>query len=109
MWSLATTIVQCRLRLQLNSVLFAKTLVRKDVASSAATESGKADANETPSVEKEDKKDEDDFSSKAQIMAFSGAASAPIGDLDIDMDLDLGPEPELELEPIQVVSVFLYI
>ncbi|KAJ8693740.1 hypothetical protein PTI98_008710 [Pleurotus ostreatus] len=70
LWSLATTIVQCRLRLQLNSVLFAKTLIRKDVASSAATEPGKADATETPPKEKEDKKDEDDFSSKAQIMTL---------------------------------------
>ncbi|KAL4260343.1 ATP-binding cassette transporter C [Pleurotus pulmonarius] len=70
LWSLATTIVQCRLRLQLNSVLFAKTLVRKDVASSAAAEPGKTDATETPAKEKEEKKDEDDFSSKAQIMTL---------------------------------------
>ena len=33
-WSLANTTIQVRLMIQLNSVLFAKTLVRKDVASS---------------------------------------------------------------------------
>ena len=49
------------MRIQLNSILFAKTLVRKDVASAAASES----------PDGEDKKDdEDDFSSKAQIMTL---------------------------------------
>ena len=36
LWSLASLVCRARLRTQLNSVLFAKTLVRKDVASSAA-------------------------------------------------------------------------
>lgn len=65
LWSLATTIVQVRLRIQLNSVLFAKTLVRKDVASSAPPppENGKPDL-ETP------ENDDDKFSSKAQIMTL---------------------------------------
>ncbi|KAJ7691594.1 P-loop containing nucleoside triphosphate hydrolase protein [Mycena rosella] len=51
LWSLSTTTLQVRLRNQLNTVLFAKTLVRKDAE-----------------VEKKD--DEDDFSSKAQIMTL---------------------------------------
>ena len=70
LWSLSTTSVQVRLKIQLNSVLFAKTLVRKDVASSAPPppsskvgENGNADT-ETP------EKDEDNFSSKAQIMTL---------------------------------------
>ncbi|KAI0717016.1 multidrug resistance-associated ABC transporter [Earliella scabrosa] len=62
LWSLATTTLQCRMRIQLNSILFQKTLVRKDVASSSASE---------PEGETKVKKDdEDDFSSKAQIMTL---------------------------------------
>ena len=70
LWSLSTTTVQVRLKIQLNSVLFAKTLVRKDVASSAppppsskVSENGNSET-ETP------EKDEDSFSSKAQIMTL---------------------------------------
>ena len=68
--SLSTTSVPVRFKAQLNSVLFAKTLVRKDVASSAplshlskVSENGNADTD-TP------EKDEDNFSSKAQIMTL---------------------------------------
>src|SRR6267154_5589912 len=89
LWSLATTSVQVRLKIQLNSVLFAKTLVRKDVASSAApisdseVEPGKSATPKTspetalPDRRSADeelvrKSDEDDgdFSSKAQIMTL---------------------------------------
>lgn len=92
LWSLATCSVQVRLRIQLNSILFAKTLVRKDVASSAAPisdseeTSGKskvapaqelstASTSQTGTAESQpvaEKKDEDDgdFSSKAQIMTL---------------------------------------
>ena len=70
LWSLSTTSVQVRFKIQLNSVLFAKTLVRKDVASSAppppsskVSENGNA-GSETP------EKDEDNFASKAQIMTL---------------------------------------
>ncbi|KAG9313459.1 hypothetical protein JVU11DRAFT_5783 [Chiua virens] len=64
LWSLATTTVQVRLRIQLNTTLFGKTLVRKDVASS----SGAADTSKDG--DKDKKEDEDDFSSKAQIMTL---------------------------------------
>ncbi|KAF8955330.1 multidrug resistance-associated ABC transporter [Flammula alnicola] len=73
LWSLSTTTIQVRLRIQLNSILYAKTLVRKDVASTAppppstVTEEGE---NAKPAADTEDKKDEDDFSSKAQIMTL---------------------------------------
>jgi hypothetical protein len=55
--------------------LFAKTLVRKDVASSAppptsAKDKDKDDAKASPITEVEKKDDEDDFSSKAQIMTL---------------------------------------
>lgn len=70
------------MRIQLNSVLFAKTLVRKDVASSSSSSSNpstptQAETPTTPTtptplpnpvVEKKD--EEDDFSSKAQIMTL---------------------------------------
>ena len=63
--------MQVRFKIQLNSVLFAKTLVRKDVASSAPPPSSttvKTIENGKPDTETE--KDEDDFSSKAQIMTL---------------------------------------
>ena len=72
LWSLSTTTLQVRMRIQLNSILFAKTLVRKDVASSSASEAVPAAANgEAGEADKKDKEeDEDDFSSKAQIMTL---------------------------------------
>ncbi|KAF9484310.1 multidrug resistance-associated ABC transporter [Pholiota conissans] len=72
--SLSTTTIQVRLKIQLNSILYAKTLVRKDVASTAqppvpsATQEGGEDAAPGASLEK--KEDEDDFSSKARIMTL---------------------------------------
>ncbi|KIP06804.1 hypothetical protein PHLGIDRAFT_106557 [Phlebiopsis gigantea 11061_1 CR5-6] len=57
LWSIATTTLQVRMRVQLNSLLFAKTLVRKDVASPLGAD-GEADAAG----------DEEGFSSKAQVM-----------------------------------------
>ncbi|KAJ3534233.1 hypothetical protein NMY22_g7010 [Coprinellus aureogranulatus] len=70
LWSLATTSIQVRLKIQLNTLLFSKTLVRKDVASSAAKPAdanGKAAANGAKPAEKDE---EDEFSSKAQIMTL---------------------------------------
>ncbi|KAF7360576.1 Multidrug resistance-associated ABC transporter protein [Mycena venus] len=75
LWSLSTTTLQVRLRNQLNTILFAKTLVRKDVASSApppTSTKDKADpkAPAATATEVEKKDDDDDFSSKAQIMTL---------------------------------------
>jgi len=56
--------------MQLNSILFAKTLTRKNVAlpgASSKPETGTADAIKTS--EGKDK-DEEDFSSKAQVMTL---------------------------------------
>ncbi|KAG8216833.1 P-loop containing nucleoside triphosphate hydrolase protein [Butyriboletus roseoflavus] len=68
LWSVATTTVQVRLRIQLNTTLFGKTLVRKDVASS----SGGADTSKDDDKDKnkDSMADENDFSSKAQIMTL---------------------------------------
>lgn len=68
LWSLATTTVQVRLRIQLNTTLFGKTLVRKDIASSSGAVDTSKDGNKDKS--KDSKQDEDDFSSKAQIMTL---------------------------------------
>ncbi|GLB42389.1 putative atp-binding cassette transporter [Lyophyllum shimeji] len=82
LWSMSTTTIQVRLRVQLNSILFAKTLVRKDVASSAPPPASKRDTQATNNTttpittntdgdaNKEKKDEEDDFSSKAQIMTL---------------------------------------
>ncbi len=73
MWSLSTTTLQVSMRVQLNSILFAKTLVRKDVASSSGLSENKTkDRNDTDTLsDSSEKKDEEgDFSSKAQIMTL---------------------------------------
>lgn len=78
LWSLSTTSIQVRLRIQLNTILYAKTLVRKDVASGApqapsTTGTPEGEPGPQPSAAPEsdaEKKDEDDFSSKAQIMTL---------------------------------------
>ncbi|KAJ7640732.1 multidrug resistance-associated ABC transporter [Mycena polygramma] len=102
LWSLSTTTLQVRIRNQLNTVLFAKTLVRKDVASSAPPPASNKDKNNAkPSEEKKD--DEDDFSSKAQIMTL------------MTTDVDRVSEFAWHLftlvdSPIEIVvgSIFLY-
>ncbi|EJD45821.1 hypothetical protein AURDEDRAFT_124546 [Auricularia subglabra TFB-10046 SS5] len=77
LWSFSTTTLQARMRAQKNTLLFAKTLVRKDVASSAG--SGTSSAGNTrpgtptcptgDSQAKDDEdKDEDNFHSKQQIL-----------------------------------------
>ena len=57
------------MRVQLNSILFAKTLVRKDLASTGSNSPTEGGDAPVPEVNAE-KKDEDDFSSKAQIMTL---------------------------------------
>lgn len=76
LWSLSTTTLQLRLKIQLNTTLFAKTLIRKDVASSGSKASNAPSRASTPvgneagangSDTKGDESAEDDFSSKAQV------------------------------------------
>lgn len=55
--------------MQLNSILFAKTLVRKDLASTGSTLPTGDKDGPVPEGDAE-KKDEDDFSSKTQIMTL---------------------------------------
>ncbi|KAJ6609306.1 hypothetical protein B0H10DRAFT_2166370 [Mycena sp. CBHHK59/15] len=69
LWSLSTSTMQARVRTQLNTILFATTLVRKDIASSAASLSSSTNAP-VPEGEAEKKPEENEFSSKAQIMTL---------------------------------------
>ncbi|KAI0720942.1 ATP-binding cassette transporter [Cerioporus squamosus] len=64
---LITTTLQVRFRIQLNSLLFAKTLVRKDIASTSSEAEPSQDTHE--GSEAEDKPTEG-FSSKAQVMTL---------------------------------------
>ncbi|KZO97554.1 multidrug resistance-associated ABC transporter [Calocera viscosa TUFC12733] len=78
LWGISTTTLQTRLRVQLNTTLFAKTLIRKDVASSSSSAPSEgatpaaSDAGSAKDGKEKEKKDEedDDFSSKAQVMTL---------------------------------------
>lgn len=96
LWSIATTTVQVRLRTQLNTVLFGKTLVRKDAASSFST----ADRSTNGEMAKDS---EDDFSSKAQIMTLMTTDVDRVSDFSWHMF-------SLVDSPIEIVigTIFLY-
>jgi hypothetical protein len=83
LWSISTTNIQVRLRIQLNTILFAKTLVRKDVASSAPTsnQSITRDGQLDNGATGEAKDGEDDFSSKAQVMTLMTTDVDRVSDL----------------------------
>jgi hypothetical protein len=70
LWLISSTTIQLRLKVQLNSVLFAKTLVRKDVVSTAPPPSSANENGKSNTETQEKEKDEDNFSSKAQIMTL---------------------------------------
>ncbi|KAH8996013.1 ATP-binding cassette transporter [Lactarius akahatsu] len=82
MWSISSMTLQVSIRVQLNSILFAKTLVRKDVASSSSPSDDKAkDKNVTDTAsESSEKDDEGDFSSKAQIMTLMTTDVGRVGE-----------------------------
>ncbi|KAF5389660.1 hypothetical protein D9757_004116 [Collybiopsis confluens] len=67
LWSISTTTLQTRFRIQLNTILFAKTLIRKDSVSSAPP---KKDNKNGSSDKDSGDEDENDFTSKAQIMTL---------------------------------------
>ena len=71
MWSISTTTLQVSIRVQLNSILFAKTLVRKDIASSSSLSDNKAkDKIDTDTASESSEDEQGEFSSKAQIMTL---------------------------------------
>lgn len=60
-WSISSTTLQGRVRLQLNTLLFSKTLRKKDISA--------IEQKATPSkAEEEDDEDEEGIASKSQIM-----------------------------------------
>ena len=66
-WGITTTYLQGKINMQLNSLLFAKTLVKKDVAGGG----DKKEEKEKPDGEEKEKSDDDvdeGVSSKSQIM-----------------------------------------
>ncbi|EIW76959.1 multidrug resistance-associated ABC transporter [Coniophora puteana RWD-64-598 SS2] len=59
-FSLATAVIEIRIKAQLNTILFEKTLVRKDIGKDKKSDKGG----------KEDEDEEAEFSSKAQVMTL---------------------------------------
>ncbi len=77
LWGITTTSLQVRMRLQLNTILFQKTLVRKDIASSSGSDTPAPGTDAPVTVtagdaegKKDEKDEENDFSSKAQVMTL---------------------------------------
>ncbi len=66
LWSLTVTTLQVRFRIQLNTLLFAKTLVRKDITST----SSESDPQEAQEGGRAEDKPIEEFSSKAQVMTL---------------------------------------
>lgn len=78
-WSITTTYLQGKIAVQLNSLLFAKTLVKKDVAGGG----DKKDDSDQAEGEQEKSKGDDDedegVSSKSQIMVRSNPVAFVLG------------------------------
>jgi hypothetical protein len=124
MWSVSTTTLQVSIRVQLNSILFAKTLVRKDVASSSGpSENQPKDKNDADSASEssEKKDDEGDFSSKAQVMTLMTTDVDRVGEFSWHMFTLVGASHVLPVpvtaflnccqdSPIEIVvgTIFLY-
>ncbi|KAJ7896009.1 multidrug resistance-associated ABC transporter [Mycena olivaceomarginata] len=74
LWSMCSTTVKLQIQIQLNALLFAKTLVRRDVASFAP--SSLPSSNDGPQADP----DNEDSTSKAQIMTLMTADVTRVGD-----------------------------
>ena len=70
LWSISTTVLQAGIKLQLNTLLFEKTLLKKDIAASGEQMGKNADTETKQSNAKDKESDEDDegVNSKTQIM-----------------------------------------
>lgn len=73
LWSISSTTLQTRIKLQLSMILFGKTLVKKDLAGSARDEEkekGKdqTEAEDNKAKDGESSKEDEDVSSKSQII-----------------------------------------
>lgn len=68
-WSITTIYLQGRISVQLNSLLFAKTLVKKDMASGGEKKDVEENAKDSEKDNDDEDEDEDEgFSSKSQIV-----------------------------------------
>ncbi|KAJ7512873.1 multidrug resistance-associated ABC transporter [Mycena galericulata] len=109
LWSLSTTTLEVRLRDQLNTVLFAKTLVRQDVASTAPPPTSAKDevVADVAEINEEDEDEEQDFSSKAQIMTLMTTDVDRVSEFAWHLFTLVG---ESTYSPIEVIvgSIFLY-
>lgn len=76
-WSITTTYLQGRIHVQLNSMLFAKTLKKKDVAGGGVDKKDKSSKDESGKKDPagkeggEDDEEEEGVTTKSQIMASS--------------------------------------
>ncbi|TCD67258.1 hypothetical protein EIP91_000335 [Steccherinum ochraceum] len=100
LWSISTTTLRVRFKIQLNTIIFAKTLVRQDVASSAGPTQDKGKDASTKG-----KKDEktDGFSSKAQVMTLMTTDVERVADFALHI-FSLVDSPV----EIAVATLFLY-
>ncbi|KDR71589.1 hypothetical protein GALMADRAFT_792794 [Galerina marginata CBS 339.88] len=73
LWKVSTSDIEVRLRLQLNSMLFAKTLVRKDGASRSTLSTSNIDGTQVVETV-------DDFTSKTQVMNLMTTDVDRVGD-----------------------------
>ncbi|KAJ7126233.1 P-loop containing nucleoside triphosphate hydrolase protein [Mycena epipterygia] len=106
LWSISTTTLQVRLRNQLNTILFAKTLVRKDVASTAP-----------PPTSSKDKKDDTKAATDSDGEKKDVYCYAPFHSLIVHRTTDVDRVSEfawhlftLVDSPIEILvgSIFLY-
>lgn len=67
-WSITTTYLQGKISIQLNSLLFAKTLVKKDVAGGGDKKEDMEKSKEGDKSESGDDEEDEGVSSKSQIM-----------------------------------------
>jgi hypothetical protein len=67
-WSITTTYLQGKISIQLNSLLFAKTLVKKDVAGGGDKKEDTEKSKEGDKSESGDEEEDEGVSSKSQIM-----------------------------------------
>ena len=99
--------------MQLNSILFAKTLVRKDLASTGSNSSTE-DKKDITAPEGDAEKKDDDFSSKAQIMTlmttdvdrvsdFSWHLFALVGEFALYGRERLGAQNHIQMPPLSLL------
>ena len=92
MWSIATNVIQVRLRAQLNSILYVKTLQRKDIVSSSTSPSNPSPGGEQAAdgIALGIKDGEDDLSSKTQVMTLMTTDVDRVSDLPTRLFLLIG-------------------